>query len=169
MTYLFLSYCLRCNKIIKALKALSLLWPYLPGIHPPVCHQELIHPSPPARQQRAAVSCSVEGDTFTMQSRDGVSEPTVGWWQEGELWTVNWAVIDCFLPHNRYHKPANYTPDQQRLFVMQIQEFLCTVCWCSSIMEACFMVLTKVWDKCSCIFKKLKNSRNLKKNYKNRN
>ena len=101
---LFISFILcKCDKIIKALKALCLLWRYLPGIHPPVCHQELIHPSPPARQQRAAVSCSVEGDTFTMQSRDGVSEPTVGWWQEGELWTVNWAVIDCFLPHNRYH------------------------------------------------------------------
>ena len=79
-----------------------------------------------------------------MRSRDGVSEPTVWWWQEGELSTVNWAVIDCFLPHNRYHRPANYTPDQQRLFVMQIQEFLCTVSGCSS-MEACFMVLTKVW------------------------
>ena len=67
-----------------------------------------------------------------MRSRDGVSEPTVRWWQEGELSTVNWAVIDCFLPHNRYHRPANYTPDQQRLFVMQIQEFLCTVSGCSS-------------------------------------
>ena len=59
---LFISFILYvCNKIIKALKALkalSLLWRYLPGIHPPVCHQELIHPSPPARQQRAAVSCS---------------------------------------------------------------------------------------------------------------
>ena len=56
---LFISFILcKCNKIIKALKALCLLWRYLPGIHPPVCHQELIHPSPPARQQRAAVSCS---------------------------------------------------------------------------------------------------------------